>query len=148
MYPYEIIFGMNLYDIFLSVGVFSALLFARIFADRDNTSAKLFNFILLNGIAAIVLGYFGAVFTQAVYNWLDGEAFVINRGTGATFLGGLVGGVVTFLIGYFGIGHFLFPDRENLKYFPRLLDVASVCITSAHGFGRLGCLMVGCCYGA
>lgn len=148
MYPYEIIFGMNLYDIFLSIGVFSALLFARIFADRDKTSAKLFNFILLNGIVAIVFGYFGAVFTQAVYNWLDGEAFVINKSTGATFLGGLVGGVVSFLIGYFGVGHFMFSDRENLKYFPRLLDVASVCITSAHGFGRLGCLMVGCCYGA
>ena len=148
MYPYEIVFGMNLYDIFLAAGVISALLFARIFADRDKVSAKLFNFILINGIIAIVLGYFSAVFAQAVYNWLDGEAFVINASTGATFLGGLTGGVVTFLVGYFLVGHFVFTDRENIRYFPRLLDVASASITSAHGFGRLGCLMVGCCYGA
>ncbi len=147
MYPYDVIFGMNLYDIFLAIGVISALLFARIFADRDNVSAKLFNFILINGISAIVLGYCSAVLAQAVYNWLDGEAFVINATTGATFLGGLVGGVVTFLIGYFIIGHFIFTERENIKYFPRLLDVASASITSAHGFGRVGCLMVGCCYG-
>lgn len=148
MYPYEIIFGMNLYDIFLAVGVISALLFARIFADRDKVSAKLFNFILINGIVAIVFGYGSAVFTQAIYNWLDGEVFVINATTGATFLGGLVGGVVTFLVGYFLVGRFVFTERENINYFPRLLDVAAASITSAHGFGRLGCLMVGCCYGA
>lgn len=148
MYPYEIIFGMNLYDIFLAVGVVSALVIARIFADKDKVSAKLFNFILLIGSVAIALGYFSAVFTQAIYNWLDGEEFVINSSTGATFLGGLVGGVLTFLIGYFVVGHFIFPQKENIKYFPRLLDFAAVSITSAHGFGRIGCLMAGCCHGA
>lgn len=147
MYPYEIFLGMNLYDIFLAVGVISALLFARVFADRDKVSSKLFNFILVNGIVAITLGYGSAVFAQAVYNWLDGETFVINATTGATFLGGLVGGVLSFLVGYFLIGRFIFANRENVRYFPRLLDVASASITSAHGFGRLGCLMVGCCYG-
>lgn len=147
MYPDTIIFGMNLYDIFLAVGAVSALAIARIFADKDKISAKLFNFILLTGIVAIGLGYFGAVFTQAIYNWLDGEAFVINSSTGATFLGGLVGGVLTFLVGYFLVGHFIFPRKENIKYFPRLLDFASVAITCAHGFGRLGCLMAGCCHG-
>lgn len=147
MYPYEIIFGMNLYDIFLAVGVIAALVIARIFADKDKVSAKLFNFILLIGSVAIGFGYFSAVFTQAIYNWLDGEEFVINSSTGATFLGGLVGGVLTFLIGYFAIGHFVFHEKENVKYFPRLLDFAAVSITAAHGFGRLGCLTAGCCHG-
>lgn len=147
MYPYEIIFGMTLYDIFLAVGVISALIIARVFAERDKISAKLFNFILLTGCAAIGFGYFSAVFTQAVYNWLDGEDFAINANTGATFLGGLVGGVLVYLCGYFIIGHFLFPNKENIKYFPRLLDFAAVSITCAHGFGRIGCLMAGCCYG-
>ena len=148
MYPYEIIFGMTLYDIFLSIGVVSALLIVRLFSDYDKTSAKLFNFILLTGACAIGLGYFSAVLFQAIYNWLDGDPFVINTSTGATFLGGLVGGVAVFLIGYFLVGHFVFKDKQNVKYFPRLLDIAAVCITSAHGFGRVGCLMAGCCYGA
>lgn len=148
MYPYVIIFGMTLYDIFLAIGVVSALLIVRLFADYDKVSAKLFNFILLTGACAIGLGYFSAVLFQAIYNWLGGEVFVINTSTGATFLGGLVGGVTVFLLGYFVIGHFVFKDKQNIKYFPRLLDVAAVCITSAHGFGRIGCLMAGCCYGA
>ena len=148
MSPYEIIFGMTLYDIFLSIGVVSALLIVRLFSDYDKTSAKLFNFILLTGACAIGLGYCSAVLFQAIYNWLDGEPFVISTSTGATFLGGLVGGVVVFLIGYFLVGHFVFEDKQNVKYFPRLLDIAAICITSAHGFGRIGCLMAGCCYGA
>ena len=148
MYPYEIVFGMNLYDIFLSVGVVSALVIVRLLADYDKVSAKLFNFILLTGACAIALGYGSAVLFQAIYNWLDGEPFEINTSTGATFLGGLVGGVLVFLTIYFLIGHFVFKDKQNLRYFPRLLDVAAVCITSAHGFGRLGCLMAGCCHGA
>lgn len=148
MYPYEIIFGMTLYDIFLAAGVISALVIARIFAECDKISAKLFNFILLTGCVAIGVGYFSAVFTQAVYNWLDDGEFVINANTGATFLGGLVGGVVVYLIGYFIVGHFVFPNKENVKYFPRLLDFAAVSITCAHGLGRIGCLMAGCCHGA
>lgn len=147
MYPYEIIFGMNFYDIFLALGVVSALVIARLFAEKDKISAKLFNFILLTGCVSIGLGYFSAVFTQAIYNWLGGENFTISTTTGATFLGGLTGGVLVYLIGYFLVGHFVFPDKDNIKYFPRLLDFAAVSITCAHGFGRLGCLMVGCCYG-
>lgn len=148
MYPYDIIFGMDLYDILISVGVVVALIIARYFADRDRVDAKLFNYILLSGCLSIVLGYFGAVITQAVYNWLGGAPFEISTSTGATFLGGLMGGAAVFLICYFVIGHFIFKNGENTAYFPRLLDFASVSITAAHGFGRLGCLMVGCCYGA
>lgn len=147
MYPYEIIFGMTLYDILLAVGVVSALVIARIFADYDKISAKLFNFILITGSVAIALGIFSAVFTQAIYNWLDGEEFAITANTGATFLGGLVGGVAVYLGSYFIVGHFMFPNKENVRYFPRLLDFAAVSITCAHGFGRIGCLMAGCCYG-
>ena len=35
MYPYTVVFGMNLYDIFLALGVISALVIARVFADKD-----------------------------------------------------------------------------------------------------------------
>ena len=147
MYPNEIIFGMTLYEIFLAIGIVAALAIARIFSDIDKVPAKLFNFILIDGCVAIALGYFGAVFTQAIYNWLDDGVFELTVTTGATFLGGLIAGVVIFLIGYFIIGSFLFKKKENIKYFPRLLDFAPVSITAAHAFGRLGCLMAGCCHG-
>lgn len=148
MYPYDIIFGMDLYDILFAFGVVMALVIARLYADKDRASAKLFNFIILTGLGAIVIGYSSAVATQAVYNWLSGEEFQISETTGATFLGGLAGGVFIFLLIYFCLGHFMFKHKENVAYFPRLLDFAAVAITCAHGFGRLGCLMAGCCHGA
>ncbi len=147
MYPYDIILGMDLYDIFLACGVIFALVIARIFADRDRISSKLFNFIIIIGIIAIVVGYLSAVFVQAIYNWLDGEQFAISNETGATFFGGLTGGVVLFLVLYFAVGHIVFGNKENIRYFHRLLDIGAVSIACAHGFGRLGCLMAGCCHG-
>ena len=147
MYPYEIILGMTLYDILLAVGVIAALVAFRLLSDRDNLDAKLYNFTLLTTVTSVILGYCSAVFTQAIYNFLRDGVFEITKSTGATFLGGLIGGAFVFIVMYFGIGHFLFKKKENIKYFPRLLDIASVAITAAHGFGRIGCLMAGCCHG-
>jgi phosphatidylglycerol:prolipoprotein diacylglycerol transferase len=38
------------------------------------------------------------------------------------------------------------------KFYPNnslldLLPIAPPCITVAHGFGRIGCFLAGCCYG-
>ncbi len=147
MYPYEIILGMTLYDILLAVGVVAALVAFRLLSDRDNLDTRLYNFTLLTTVTAVILGYCAAVFTQAIYDWIENGIFVISKNTGATFLGGLVGGAFVFIVMYFGIGHFIFKQKENIRYFPRLLDIASVSITAAHGFGRIGCLMAGCCHG-
>ena len=60
---------------------------------------------------------------------------------GITFIGGLIGGVVSFLIIYFW--------KRN-KFKSKLMDVISIApcvITVAHGFGRVGCFLAGCCYG-
>jgi phosphatidylglycerol:prolipoprotein diacylglycerol transferase len=68
--------------------------------------------------------------------------------TGATFYGGLIGGTAMFIVIYLIAGHFLFKDKYHLAHLRTASDIAPACITVAHGFGRLGCLMAGCCYGA
>ena len=37
---------------------------------------------------------------------------------------------------------------DHIPHLRTASDIAPACITVAHGFGRLGCLMAGCCYGA
>ena len=61
-----------------------------------------------------------------------------------TFFGGLVGGVITFIIGYY-----LYIKRhyKNSNFTEDVLVIAPACITVAHGFGRIGCFLAGCCYG-
>lgn len=147
MYPYPILFDLTLYELLIVVGFISALVIYRILADREGIGAKVQNLCLFGGLAGLVGGYCIAVVTQAFYNYMDSGVFEINSHTGATFLGGLLGGAAIFLSVYFGIGHFVCRDRANIRQFWRISDFAAAGIASAHGFGRLGCLFAGCCYG-
>ena len=148
MYPYEIIFGMDLYSILIAVGVIVCMVFIRLQADWRGLKAKLQNLVLFNTIAAVVLGYGAAVLLQAFYNYMAKGKFEIVNSTGSTFYGGLIGGTAMFIIIYFVAGRFLYSDGYHARHFRTVSDLAPAAITVAHGFGRLGCLMAGCCYGA
>ncbi len=148
MYPYELFWGMDLYSLLIGIGVVMCMAFVRIQGDAKGLSARLQNLVLVNTLAAVVLGYGAAVLLQAFYNYMAKGTFEIVNSTGSTFYGGLIGGTGMFILVYFAAGHFLFPDREHVRQFRTVSDLAAACITVAHGFGRLGCLMAGCCYGA
>lgn len=147
MYTKEIIFGMSLYEMFLIIGVIYALAVVRIISDRDGIRARLQNLVIISAVLSVIGGYGMSVVVQAVYNYFASGEFVINAHTGSTFYGGLVGGAVIFLAIYFISGHFLFKDRYHIKNIVRVTDIAAAGIAGAHGFGRIGCLMAGCCYG-
>ena len=149
MYPTINLFGMKLdtYTVLLSVGVIVCMIFISLLADRRKMRGKLQNLVLFNAIAAVVLGYGSAVLLQAFYNYMAGGKFEIVQNTGATFYGGLIGGTALFIIIYFVVGHFLYPDKYHTGQFRTVSDLAPAAITVAHGFGRLGCLMAGCCHG-
>ena len=148
MYPYEILFGMDLYSILIAVGVIVCMVFIRLQADWRGLKAKLQNLLLFNAVAAVVLGYGFAVLFQAFYNYMANGTFEIVNSTGSTFYGGLIGGTAMFIVIYFVAGRFLYPDGYHVRQFRTVSDLAPAAITVAHGFGRLGCLMAGCCYGA
>lgn len=147
MYPYTIIFGMTAYEIFILIGVIGIMIAFRVFADKKGYSARFQNFILAAIVITILCGYGSAVLFQAFYNYLATGIFKIDSSTGATFYGGFIGGVTVCVIIYFVAGHFLFKDKEHLRAFPHILDCGGFCVPLAHGFGRLGCLLVGCCHG-
>lgn len=148
MYNQRIFLDMDLYSIFLLVGVLACLVFIRVLSDKRKMRAAWQNLVLFNAVFAVLLGYGGAVLFQAFYNFMDDGVFVIANNTGATFYGGLIGGTAMFIIIYFVAGHFLFKDGYHKQHFRLVSDLAAPCITVAHGFGRLGCLMAGCCHGA
>ncbi len=147
MYPKDIIPGLDLYTLLMVVGVFVCMWFIRLQGDWRKMRAKLQNLIIMNTVAAVVFGYGFAVLFQAFYNYMAKGVFEIVTNTGATFYGGLIGGTAVFIGIYFLAGHFLFPDGYHKGQFRAVSDLAAACITGAHGFGRLGCLMAGCCHG-
>ena len=151
MYPNPIFLGVDLYTIFLCIGIFAALVIFRVFSDREKMYWKLQNFSIVVGTLAITAGVGSAVLFQAFYNFMDdpGRGFSISKSTGATFYGGLIGGVVGFLLIYFIGGAFFFKkNKEHINGFFNIANIGAASIAAAHGFGRLGCLMAGCCHGA
>jgi phosphatidylglycerol:prolipoprotein diacylglycerol transferase len=148
MYPYDLLPGIDLYTIALALAIVSALVVFRIFADRIKIVDKLQNLCIISAAAAIIFGYFSAVFFQALYNIEKYGEFCLDSQTGATFYGGLVGGAAIFLLIYFVGGSRIFKEsREHIKSFFSIADIAAISIAVAHALGRLGCLMAGCCHG-
>ncbi len=149
MYPKEIIWGLTLYDIMLALAVVTALLIFSRFSSKRRLSARLHNFVLADAVVTVIAGYFFAVLFQAVYNLIASGKFELNENTGATFLGGFVGGAGVLFAFWFGVGAAVFKnrDREHIKALPDLIEVFSVCVPAAHAVGRIGCFFAGCCHG-
>lgn len=152
MYPNSFFGIVTLYDILIGVGVLLAMLVFGHAADKRRISGKLQRFTLICACLAIVTGLGSAVLFQAIYNIEREGGFVINKGTGATFYGGLIGGVAIFVLVYFVVGHFIYKKTDTPNYHQENFFSTASCAIAAvalgHGFGRLGCLSAGCCHGA
>ena len=153
MYPYPLIrfsdgSGIGLYEICMLVGVVAAMVLFSVLAERRKMPGKLQNLILVGIVVSFVVGYLAAVLFQAVYNALETGKFVIDENTGATFYGGLIGGTLCMLLLYFVGGRILYGKfGVAVRWFPTFTNIAAACVPLAHAFGRIGCLMAGCCHG-
>ena len=136
------IFGIfHWYGIMIAVGILCCFLLLFYYGKKRKIDSKFIDFVFYNAIASIALGFFSAALFQATYNYIENPEAGFDLGGGITFIGGLIGGVVTFLTLY---------AIFRKKFKGKLLDILSFapcCITVAHGFGRIGCFFAGCCYG-
>ena len=147
MYPYQIIFGLGLYEIFLVVGLVAALFLGDHMGTKSGFSVPLQKTLIFATLIAILGGFFGAILFQAFYDFLATGIFKLDATTGMTFYGGLIFGVGIFLSIWFGLGKLLCKSDEPMRKFGALADIAACIIPMAHGFGRLGCFTAGCCHG-
>ncbi len=140
---------IQLYGVFIAIGIVACLIVLYIYTSKRGMPTRLQDFIFFVGIFAIAIGFLFAKLFQAFYDWIETGKFNFNS-AGITVMGGLIGGAGAFLLVYFLAGHFYFTGKDkglHIKQFNSLLGVAPCCITLAHAFGRLGCLMAGCCHG-
>ncbi len=148
MYPYDLIFDLGLYELLVAGGIFCAMMMFKRLSELHGLTARLHNFIIADTVITVVGGYFSAVLMQAFYDYRASGVFKLTASTGATFLGGFLGGAILFLGIYFIGGHFFLPDAKVRENFPVVSDICAVVLPLGHGFGRIGCLMAGCCHGA
>ena len=132
MYPYELFWGIDLYTLMITLGVVVCLLLIRLQGDMRGLRAKFQNDVLSLVPLAVLLGYGASVVVQAFYNMLDKGSFSIDSSTGATFYGGLIGGVVSFIAIYFIWGKIFFKDDDTYKkQFALVANVAPAAIIEA-----------------
>ena len=97
--------------------------------------------LLLTFIGAAIIGFVFAFVFQTIYDVIkEGDKYVFSFKM--TFYGGLIGGVLGFLLLYF-----LIYIKKHKNVFDLILIIFPSCICFAHGLGRIGCFLAGCCYG-
>jgi len=105
---------------------------------RTRVHPVVFGFYSTLAIVSIGMGLFGAWAFQAIYDAAAGN----EVGRGLTFMGGLVFGAVTFVLGTFLVA------RPNVRReFWNILGLAIPCLAIALAFGRMGCFFAHCCFG-
>mgnify|MGYP004445025491 CR=1 FL=1 len=138
MYPY--LLGDS-YVVMLILGVIAAIVVAVLYMKfRIKLGSVEIIDICLCTIVAVIAGVIFAILFENFYEWIQKGKVVWTWGM--TFIGGLFGGVVGFLLMYY-----LFYVKRHQAITGYILIGAPACITIAHAIGRIGCFLEGCCYG-
>ena len=126
------------YGVMLAVGFIVATFVARY---RFKEQYKNPDIVLDYVLAAVIGGVMGSRLFYVFGHWSDyknnlGQIFKLNM-DGLVFYGGLILGLIlALLVGYL----------RHQKFWATL-DLDGLCLPLALAFGRVGCLLNGCCYG-
>ena len=136
------IWFIDTYSLFILIGVVVCLFLLSFFAKKIHWPKSYTYTIEIVSCVSIIVGLISAMLFQLLFNSLKND----NSESplfAMTFFGGLVGGVLMFILLYNLYIKKIFKNF-GLK---DILIIAPACITLAHAFGRIGCFCAGCCYG-
>ena len=141
MHPYFSLFGLKLpaYGFMLTVGILSAFLLYHFLrkhssiSEDDHYSAMIV--ILLSGLAGSKL-LFWIVELDTIIK--DPSFLKESLTSGFVYYGAFIGAL---------IGVFVFTKIKKQSFFD-YMDLYCPGIALGQGFGRIGCFLAGCCYGA
>lgn len=145
MLPFIHIFSKSIpmYGLCIATGLVVASVCARILTQKEH---KPFEDFILYAVILFATGMFGAklffLFIQFPISEIPRQLFYAvtnkeNSASGFVFYGGIVFSIFGFIIAR------AITKKPILDYLP----IFSCVMPIMHGFGRLGCLCAGCCYG-
>lgn len=125
------------YGMMIAIGAISAYLMTEYRAKRKGMKYELvfplFWWCIIGGILGAKLLY---MITQ-IKTYIADPSQLLNVAEGFVVYGGIIGGI---------FGGYLFIRKHKLNFF-EFFDLVMPSIALAQGFGRIGCLLAGCCYG-
>lgn len=153
--PLFYIFGQGVYayGICMAVGIILCFVFLMFTMWKKKFNEEATDKILIIGVFGTAFGIFAAMLFQSIYDVIANPSAGFKFG-GMTFIGGLIGGVVSFLV-VWNLYVYVIAPRTNVKLLKNNMNAGltdalpfipiGICI--AHAFGRFGCFWAGCCYG-
>lgn len=134
------------YGVMMVVGFFAAIALGKFLARRSNIDPELFaNAALI----ALVTGVAGARLSHVIENWHDYTRADLSFGQNLWNAINIRSGGLTYY------GGFLLATPSVLAYgiYKKIpirlgMDIIAPCLMLGLGFGRIGCFLNGCCYGA
>lgn len=141
MYPD--LFGITdfSYILMIIIGVIGCFIALIVFLKNRGYSRNTIIDVLACTCFTIAIGVVGSILFQNFYDFVK-DPSNYHFTTSMTFYGGLIFGVIAFIVLFN-----LFVKKRNDIRIREIAVVAPLCITVAHGFGRIGCFLAGCCYG-
>lgn len=125
------------YGLMIAIGVIAAYSSAVFRAKRNNLDHEIIFdltiWALIGGILGAKLLYLITTIKQIIAD----PKLLLDVSNGFVVYGGIIGGILA------GLFFCKKKKMDFLKYF----DLVMPSIALAQGFGRLGCLLAGCCYG-
>ena len=130
------------YGSFIVLGIAVAAIVGTIFIKKYQKN--IYDFIALAAIT-VLGGFLGAKLLYLIVSWkeidfsrlTEPEYFDRLMQGGFVFYGGLIGGLICLF----------FVNKKMDIDVKEYIKICIPCVPIAHGFGRLGCNAVGCCYG-
>ena len=141
MLPNPLFLNVHMYGIMIAVGILFAFFVLFRYSKKLGLPGKLTDLVYYDGIVSILLGFGFAALFQATYNYIEHPENGFHLGEGITFLGGMIGGTVVYLIIWM-----IFRKKVPGNLYD-IMPVIPCMITVGHAFGRIGCFFAGCCYG-
>lgn len=143
--------GVYAYGICMAVGIIACFAFLMVTMKIKKFNEASSDAVILIGIFGTGFGLFSAMLFQGIYNAIKYGDFNLSS---MTFIGGLIGGVASFL-GVWNIYMYVVRPRTKIKWLNAEMNATltdalpfiPIGITIAHAFGRFGCFWAGCCYG-
>lgn len=126
------------YGLMIAIGIIcAAYIFTKNAGKRGYNEDKIFNLIILTVIMGVLGGKLLFIITE-IKDIIDDPSILLEFGNGFVIYGAIILGALTV---------FLYCKKK--KWSPlEVLDCLVPAVAIAQGFGRIGCLLAGCCYGA
>lgn len=125
------------YGLMIAIGIIAAYIVAEKRAEKNGVlKESVFNLVLWCAIGGIIGSKILFIITK-FGDILENPAILLNVTNGFVVYGGIIGGI---------FAGFLFA-KHTKQPFVNIFDLAMPSVALGQAFGRIGCLLAGCCYG-